>query len=46
MIAGNPEAVDRAMELLKGVAKRVIKLNVSAPFSLCAHEAGTGSSGV
>src|SRR4029079_14402842 len=24
--------VDRAMELLKGIAKRVIKLNVSAPF--------------
>ena len=32
MIAGNAEAVDRAIELLKGVAKRVIKLNVSAPF--------------
>jgi [acyl-carrier-protein] S-malonyltransferase len=32
VIAGNTEAVDRAMELLKGVAKRVIKLNVSAPF--------------
>jgi len=32
VIAGNSEAVDRAMELLKGVAKRVIKLNVSAPF--------------
>ena len=32
MIAGNTEAVDRAIELLKGVAKRVIKLNVSAPF--------------
>jgi [acyl-carrier-protein] S-malonyltransferase len=32
VIAGNAEAVDRAMELLKGVAKRVIKLNVSAPF--------------
>jgi [acyl-carrier-protein] S-malonyltransferase len=31
VIAGNTEAVDRAMELLKGVAKRVIKLNVSAP---------------
>jgi [acyl-carrier-protein] S-malonyltransferase len=30
--AGNTEAVDRAIELLKGVAKRVIKLNVSAPF--------------
>ena len=32
VIAGNVEAVDRAVELLKGVAKRVIKLNVSAPF--------------
>jgi [acyl-carrier-protein] S-malonyltransferase len=32
VIAGNTEAVDRAMDLLKGVAKRVIKLNVSAPF--------------
>ena len=32
VIAGNVEAVDRAIELLKGVAKRVIKLNVSAPF--------------
>jgi [acyl-carrier-protein] S-malonyltransferase len=32
VIAGNTEAVDRAMELLKSVAKRVIKLNVSAPF--------------
>jgi [acyl-carrier-protein] S-malonyltransferase len=32
VIAGNTEAVDRALELLKGVAKRVIKLNVSAPF--------------
>ncbi|HEV8369560.1 MAG TPA: ACP S-malonyltransferase [Pyrinomonadaceae bacterium] len=32
VIAGNAEAVERAMELLKGVAKRVIKLNVSAPF--------------
>jgi [acyl-carrier-protein] S-malonyltransferase len=32
VIAGNSEAVDRAIELLKGVAKRVIKLNVSAPF--------------
>lgn len=32
VIAGNVQAVDRAMELLKGVAKRVIKLNVSAPF--------------
>jgi [acyl-carrier-protein] S-malonyltransferase len=32
VIAGNTEAVDRAIESLKGVAKRVIKLNVSAPF--------------
>ena len=32
VIAGNTEAVDRAIELLKGVAKRVIRLNVSAPF--------------
>jgi [acyl-carrier-protein] S-malonyltransferase len=33
VIAGNTEAVDRASELLKnGLAKRVIKLNVSAPF--------------
>ena len=32
VIAGNTAAVDRAVELLKGVAKRVIKLNVSAPF--------------
>ena len=32
VIAGNTEAVDRAIELLKGVAKRVIKLKVSAPF--------------
>jgi [acyl-carrier-protein] S-malonyltransferase len=32
VIAGNVQAVDRAVELLKGVAKRVIKLNVSAPF--------------
>ena len=32
VIAGNVEAVDRAVEALKGVAKRVIKLNVSAPF--------------
>ena len=32
VIAGNTEAVDRAIELLQGVAKRVIKLNVSAPF--------------
>jgi [acyl-carrier-protein] S-malonyltransferase len=32
VIAGNAEAIDRAIELLKGVAKRAIKLNVSAPF--------------
>jgi [acyl-carrier-protein] S-malonyltransferase len=33
VIAGNAEAVDRAIELLKaGGAKRVMKLNVSAPF--------------
>ncbi len=32
VIAGNAEAVDRAIESLKGIAKRVIKLNVSAPF--------------
>jgi [acyl-carrier-protein] S-malonyltransferase len=32
VIAGNTEAVDRAIESLNGIAKRVIKLNVSAPF--------------
>jgi len=33
VIAGNTEAVDRASELLKATgAKRVVKLNVSAPF--------------
>jgi [acyl-carrier-protein] S-malonyltransferase len=32
VIAGNSEAVDRAIELLQGIAKRVIKLKVSAPF--------------
>jgi [acyl-carrier-protein] S-malonyltransferase len=33
VIAGNAEAVERAMALMKGIgAKRVIKLNVSAPF--------------
>ena len=32
VVAGNTEAVDRAIESLKGIAKRVIKLNVSAPF--------------
>jgi [acyl-carrier-protein] S-malonyltransferase len=32
VIAGNTAAVDRAIELLKDVARRVIKLKVSAPF--------------
>ena len=32
VIAGDTAAVDRAVELLKDVARRVIKLNVSAPF--------------
>ena len=32
VIAGNTEAIDRAIEMLQGIAKRVIKLNVSAPF--------------
>lgn len=32
VIAGNTAAIDRAIELLKDVARRVIKLNVSAPF--------------
>jgi [acyl-carrier-protein] S-malonyltransferase len=32
VIAGDVAAVERAMDLLKDVAKRVIKLNVSAPF--------------
>ena len=32
VIAGNAAAVDRAAERLKDVAKRVVKLNVSAPF--------------
>jgi [acyl-carrier-protein] S-malonyltransferase len=32
VIAGSTEAVDRAIELLNGIAKRVIKLKVSAPF--------------
>ena len=32
VIAGNTEAVDRAIELLQGIAKRVIRLKVSAPF--------------
>ncbi|HEX5886364.1 MAG TPA: ACP S-malonyltransferase, partial [Pyrinomonadaceae bacterium] len=32
VIAGNTEAVNHAIELLKDVVRRVIKLNVSAPF--------------
>ena len=32
VIAGNAEAVDRAVGLLQGVARKVVKLNVSAPF--------------
>jgi [acyl-carrier-protein] S-malonyltransferase len=32
VIAGAVAAVDRASELLKGIAKKVVKLNVSAPF--------------
>lgn len=32
VIAGNTEAVDRAIEGLSGVAKKVVKLKVSAPF--------------
>jgi len=32
VIAGTAEAVDRAVELLSGVARKVIKLKVSAPF--------------
>jgi [acyl-carrier-protein] S-malonyltransferase len=32
VIAGNVDAVERAMQLLQSIAKRVIKLNVSAPF--------------
>ena len=32
VIAGHTEAVERATQLLQGVAKRVVKLNVSAPF--------------
>ena len=32
VIAGNTEAVDSAVERLSGVARRVIKLKVSAPF--------------
>ena len=32
VIAGNTEAVDRAVALLSGVARKVVKLKVSAPF--------------
>src|SRR5215217_6926809 len=32
VIAGNTEAVDRAVELLSGIARKVVKLKVSAPF--------------
>ncbi|HKG48355.1 MAG TPA: ACP S-malonyltransferase [Pyrinomonadaceae bacterium] len=32
VIAGNTEAVDRAVEMLQGVARKVVKLKVSAPF--------------
>jgi len=32
VIAGNTEAIDRAVELLSGVARKVVKLKVSAPF--------------
>jgi [acyl-carrier-protein] S-malonyltransferase len=32
VIAGNSGAVDRAVELLNGVARKVVRLNVSAPF--------------
>ncbi len=32
VIAGNTDAVDRAVELLSGVARKVVKLKVSAPF--------------
>jgi [acyl-carrier-protein] S-malonyltransferase len=32
VIAGNASAVERAVELLRSVVRRVIKLNVSAPF--------------
>lgn len=32
VIAGEAAAIDRAIELLKGIAKKVVKLNVSAPF--------------
>src|SRR5689334_19045582 len=32
VIAGSTEAVDRAVQLLSGVARKVVKLKVSAPF--------------
>jgi [acyl-carrier-protein] S-malonyltransferase len=32
VIAGNSEAVDRAVESLQGIARKVVKLKVSAPF--------------
>ena len=32
VIAGHAQAIDRAIEVLQGIAKRVVKLNVSAPF--------------
>jgi [acyl-carrier-protein] S-malonyltransferase len=32
VIAGSTEAVDRAIELLSGVARKVVRLKVSAPF--------------
>jgi [acyl-carrier-protein] S-malonyltransferase len=32
VVAGNTEAIDRAVELLSGVARKVVKLKVSAPF--------------
>jgi [acyl-carrier-protein] S-malonyltransferase len=32
VIAGDTAAVDRAVELLQGIARKVVKLNVSAPF--------------
>ncbi|HLA09798.1 MAG TPA: ACP S-malonyltransferase [Pyrinomonadaceae bacterium] len=32
VIAGNSTAVDRAAEMLQGIARKVVKLNVSAPF--------------
>ncbi len=46
VIAGHTEAVDRASELLQERgAKRVLKLNVSAPFHSCADDAGAGAFG-